>query len=107
MSKIDAIEIKVRATGVDFVPGFDTNRRIADLLGVPVEEAVPDYCESPDVTRPLLESRCGALRGFATVEGGSALLFDHLDALYVTVTTSPAHCLASALLCSLEDKPKM
>ena len=99
--------LPVRVTSQDFRAGFDTNRRIADLLRVPVEDEVPDYCERPDLTLPLLETRCDTLLGVPTVSGDTVLVFDHLDGVCVATGACWAHTLASALLCSLEEKRKV
>lgn len=106
MAKVAEVTLPVRVTSQDFKPGFDTNRRIADLMRIPVEDEVPDYCESPALTATLLESRCGALRRFEDASGQPVLVFDHLDGLCVASGASWAHTLASALLCSLEESPK-
>lgn len=110
MKKTDAeadTGLKVRVTSQDFKPGFDTNRRIADLLRVPPEEPVPDYCESPELTYDLLVSRCEVLASAPTASGDSVLLFDHLDGVCVASGACWAHTLASALLCKLEEKAKV
>jgi len=106
MAKVTETRIPVRVTSQEFKPGFDTNRRIADLMGIPVENEVPDYCESPDLTANILESRCDTLTRLEDVSGASVLVFDHLDGLCVASGASWAHTLASALLCSLEESPK-
>lgn len=106
MAKAAETSIPVRVTSQGFTPGFDTNRRIADLMRIPVEDAVPDYCESPELTMTLLESRCDTLTRLEDVSGASVLVFDHLDGLCVASGACWAHTLASALLCSLEESPK-
>lgn len=99
--------LKVRIIPEGFMPGPDANRRIADLLHVPVENPVPEYCESPELTLSLLESRCEVLLSVPTVSGDSVLVFDHLDGVCVASGACTAHTLASALLCKLEEKRKV
>lgn len=107
MKKAETFEAKCRVTGEGFRPGFDCDRRIADLLGIPVDEPVPGYCESPDLTRTLLETRTGAVWERQTPEGASVVMFGMLDALGIAMGACREHALASALLCSLEENPKM
>lgn len=97
----------IRVTSQGFTPGWDCNRRIADLLGVPVEDEVPNYCEAPELTRAMLETRCDTLLSVPNDEGRSVLVFSHLDGLCVASGLRESHALASALLCSLEESPKV
>jgi hypothetical protein len=100
-------ETTIRVTSKDFIPGWDCDRRIADLLRIPVTDEVPSYCDRPDLTRALLESRCETVVALPEREGVSVLLFSHLGGLCVAMGARESHALASALLCSLEESPKV
>lgn len=106
MAKTD-LEVKVRVTSEGFTPGWDCDRRIADLLGVPVENEVPGYCEAPGMTLALLRARCDTVLTLPTASGASSVVFTHLDGLCVATGASLSHALASALLCSLEERAKV
>lgn len=98
------LPIEIRHAGRDFKPGFDCNRRIADLLRVPLEDEVPDYCARPDITLPLLTERAqGAVTELPMPMGQFGVVFTHKDVTYATVQRCQGHALASALLCNLEE----
>lgn len=101
------ITMKIRVTSDGFTPGFNCNRRIADLLRVPVEDEVPDYCARPDLTEEILQKRVGSVETLPQPCGAVMVVFAHLDALCVAVAPLREHALASALLCSLEEGPKL
>lgn len=107
MKKPETFEAKVRVAGEGFTPGFDCDRRIADLLRVPVEEPVPSYCESPELTLTLLQKRSGLVWERQSTSGASVVVFTLVDALAVATAACREHALASALLCSLEESPKL
>lgn len=97
----------IRVTSEGFVPGWDCNRRIADLMRIPVEDEVPNYCESPDLTRTLLQTRCDTVLSAFDAEGQSTVVFSLLDGLCIARGARESYALASALLCSLEETPKV
>ena len=97
----------IRVTSEGFTPGWDCDRRIADLLRVPVSDEVPRYCDRPELTRELLQARCEVVFSRFDDSGVSRVLFTHLDGFCVASGASEAHALASALLCSLEERPKV
>lgn len=101
------LEAKVRVTSEGFNPGWDCDRRIADLLGVPVENEVPRYCDTPGVTLDLLRARCDTVLTLPNDSGSSSVVFTHLDGLCVATGASLSYALASALLCSLEERAKV
>ena len=100
-------EATIRVTSDGFTPGWDCNRRIADLMRVPVEDEVPDYCESPELTLNLLQTRCDTVFSASDDNGRSTVVFSLLDGLCVAVGACIQHALASALLCSLEESRKV
>lgn len=92
-------QVEVQVVGKGFKPGREADMKIAEKLGLPGAEPLPDFCDNAALAIERVEKLRRELYIKPTMGRGYVGIFDHDGAVCVTIPfKKEAHAAACALL---------